>query len=70
MVLQDARLQMMAQQDPQAMQVLVNNMIAQKVVEHTAQLQQMEAQVNNQQQDPLIRLKQQEIDLRAMGSSA
>jgi hypothetical protein len=30
MVLQDARLQMMAQQDPQAMQVLVNNMIAQK----------------------------------------
>jgi hypothetical protein len=66
MVLQDARLQMMAQQDPQAMQVLVNNMIAQKVVEHTAQLQQMEAQVNNQQQDPLIRLKQQEIDLRAM----
>ena len=66
MVLQDARLQMMAQQDTQAMQVLVNNMIAQKVVEHTAQLQQMEAQVNNQQQDPLIRLKQQEIDLRAM----
>ena len=66
MVLQDARLQMMAQQDPQAMQVLVNNMIAQKVVEHTAQLQQMEAQVNNQEQDPLIRLKQQEIDLRAM----
>jgi hypothetical protein len=66
MVLQDARLQMIAQQDPQAMQVLVNNMIAQKVVEHTAQLQQMEAQVNNQQQDPLIRLKQQEIDLRAM----
>jgi hypothetical protein len=66
MVLQDARLQMMAQQDPQAMQVLVNNMIAQKVVEHTAQLQQMEAQVNNQQEDPLIRLKQQEIDLRAM----
>jgi hypothetical protein len=66
MVLQDARLQMMAQQDPQAMQVLVNNMIAQKVVEYTAQLQQMEAQVNNQQQDPLIRLKQQEIDLRAM----
>jgi hypothetical protein len=66
MVLQDARLQMMAQQDPQAIQVLVNNMIAQKVVEHTAQLQQMEAQVNNQQQDPLIRLKQQEIDLRAM----
>jgi hypothetical protein len=66
MVLQDARLQMMAQQDPQAMQVLVNNMIAQKVVEHTAQLQQMESQVNNQQQDPLIRLKQQEIDLRAM----
>jgi hypothetical protein len=66
MVLQDARLQMMAQQDPQAMQVLVNNMIAQKVVEYTAQLQQMEAQVNNQQEDPLIRLKQQEIDLRAM----
>jgi hypothetical protein len=66
MVLQDARLQMMAQQDPQAIQVLVNNMIAQKVVEHTAQLQQMEAQVNNQQEDPLIRLKQQEIDLRAM----
>ena len=37
-----------------------------RIVELTSQLQQAEAQVAGQQQDPLIRLKQQEIDLRAM----
>ena len=62
----DPRMRSAGQQDAQAMQVEVNKMIAKRIVELTAQLQQAEAQVAGQQQDPLIRLKQQEIDLRAM----
>ena len=62
----DPRMRSAEQQDAQAMQVEVNKMIAKRIVELTAQLQQAEAQVAGQQQDPLVRLKQQEIDLRAM----
>jgi hypothetical protein len=63
---QDPNLMAMMQTNPQAMQVEVNKMIAKRVVEITAQLQQMEAQAGMANQDPLVRLKQQEIDLRAM----
>ena len=63
---QDPNLMAMAQTNPQAMQVEINKMIAKRIVEITSQLQQMEAQAGMANQDPLIRLKQQEIDLRAM----
>jgi len=63
---QDPNLMAMAQTNPQAMQVEINKMIAKRIVEITSQLQQMEAQAGMANQDPLVRLKQQEIDLRAM----
>ena len=66
MVQQDPNLMAMMQTNPQQMQSEVNKMIARRIVEITSQLQQAEAQAGMNQQDPLVRLKQQEIDLRAM----
>ena len=63
---QDPKMMQMAQQNPEAMKSQVDMMIAKKIVEITAGLQQMEAQAMGQQQDPLVQLKQQEIDLRAL----
>ena len=66
MVQQDPRMMRAFQINPQAMTSQIDAMIAKKIVELTAQLQQAESQSGAQQQDPLVRLKQQEIDLRAM----
>jgi hypothetical protein len=57
-------LQAQAQQDPQGFQVLFNSLVARKVAEITAQLAQEEA--GGQKEDPLVALKQRELDLRAM----
>jgi hypothetical protein len=43
----------------------MNGLIAQRTVELTSQLQQAEA-AGEQQVDPLVALKQRELDLRAM----
>ena len=56
---------LLSKQNPQMFTVKMNGMIAQRVVELTAQLQQAEAAENNQQ-DPLVALKQRELDLRAV----
>jgi hypothetical protein len=56
---------LLSKQNPQMFTVKMNGMIAQRVVELTAQLQQAEAADNNQQ-DPLVTLKQRELDLRAV----
>ena len=66
MMQQNPQMLLQAQQNPEAMQVEVDKMIARRIVEITTQLQQAEAMVNNQNKDPLVQLKQQEIDLRAM----
>ena len=57
--------QMLAQKDPHMFTVKMNGMIAQRVVELTAQLQQAEA-MGEQKTDPLVELKQRELDLKAM----
>ena len=57
-------LQMQAQQDPQGFKVLFNSMVAKKVAEITMMLAQEEA--GGQKEDPLVALKQRELDLKAM----
>ena len=57
--------QMLAQKDPHMFTVKMNGMIAQRVVELTAQLQQAET-MGEQKTDPLVELKQRELDLKAM----
>jgi hypothetical protein len=55
----------LSKQNPQMFTIRMNGMIAQRVVELTAQLQQAEA-AGDQKVDPLVALKQRELDLRAM----
>jgi len=56
---------MLAKVNPQAFTVKMNGLIAQRVVELTAQLQQAESS-GDQKVDPLVMLKQRELDLKAM----
>jgi hypothetical protein len=57
--------QMLAQENPEMFTIKMNGAIAQRTVELTAQLQQAEAS-GEQQIDPLVALKQRELDLKAM----
>jgi hypothetical protein len=56
---------LLSKQNPQMFTIRMNGMIAQRVVELTAQLQAAEA-AGDQKVDPLVALKQRELDLRAM----
>ncbi len=64
MVQEDPNLQQMLQQDPQAAQIRMESMIARRVAEITTQLAQGEAM--GQQKDPLVALKERELDLKAV----
>jgi hypothetical protein len=55
---------MMAQQDPAGFQIQFNALVAKRVAELTAQL--IQAEGGTQQVDPLVALKQRELDLKAM----
>lgn len=63
---QDPNALAMAQNNPEQYEVMLNAMIAKRTAEITTQLQQAEAQAGQAQQDPLVALKQQEIDLKAL----
>jgi len=60
---QDPQTAMMEQQDPEQFQAMAASQIAKRVNVLTTQLVQEEA---GQQQDPLVALKQRELDLKAM----
>jgi len=57
--------QMLSQANPEMFTIKMNGAIAQRTVELTAQLQQAEA-AGEQKVDPLVALKQRELDLKAM----
>ena len=59
----DPAMQMMLQDDPQGAQLQIDAMIANKVAQLTTELAQSEGAAN---QDPLVALKQRELDLRAL----
>ena len=64
MLQEDPQMQQMLQQDPEAAEIRVASMIAKRVAEITTQLAQGEAM--GQQKDPLVALKERELDLKAM----
>jgi len=64
MIAEDSMMQMKLQTDPEGAQIQINAMIAARVAELTIELAQSEAM--GQKQDPLVMLKQRELDLRAM----
>jgi hypothetical protein len=64
MVENTPELQMQAQADPEGFKILFNSMVAKKIAEMTMMLAQEEA--GGQKEDPLVALKQRELDLKAM----
>ena len=63
---QDPQMQQMAQQDPEQFDILFEAEVAKAAAQITQELVQTEMQTNAAKQDPLVRIKQQEVDLRAM----
>ena len=64
MISNDPMMQARLETDPQGMQVEVNALIARRVAELTMELAQSEAM--GQQKDPLVALKERELDIKAM----
>jgi len=65
MVMQNPEMAQMAQQDPQQFQIMFDAEVAKVAARITQELVQSESAAQNKE-DPLVKLKQQEIDLRAM----
>ena len=63
---QDTNLMQLAQTDPEQYQIAFDRAVATAVAEITESLVMAEMRSRQGQQDPLVRLKQQEIDLRAL----
>ena len=61
---QDPQLVMLSEQDPEAWTVEFNAMAAKRIVELTTSI--INAESGGQQQDPLVALKNRELDLKAM----
>jgi len=64
MIQENPQMMMMQQQDPQGFKVQFDSMVAKRVAEITTMLAQEEA--GSQKPDPLVALKQRELDLKAM----
>jgi hypothetical protein len=66
MMQQNQQMMMMAQQNPQQFQMVMDSEVAKRIAQITSELAQAEVQQDGAKQDPLIMLKQRELDLRAM----
>src|SRR5210317_278832 len=64
LVQESPEMQQQAQMDPQGFKIQFDSMVAKRIAEITTQLAQEEA--GGQKEDPLVALKQRELDLRAM----
>ena len=63
---QDPQLMQLKETNPQDFKMRFDNAVATAVAEITTELVQEEIQASKAKQDPLVRIKQQEVDLRAM----
>jgi len=66
MMSDDPEMAQLAQENPQAYQIIFDSEVAKKAAQITSELVQAEMQSNAAKQDPLVRIKQQEVDLKAM----
>ena len=65
-MMQNPEMLQLQQQDPEQFQIMYDAQVAQRASQITAELVQSEMAANAQKQYPLVRIKQQEVDLRAM----
>jgi hypothetical protein len=63
---QNQEMQQFAQQNPEQYQVMFNNEVANRIAQLTNELAQAESEMDGAKQDPLVMLKQRELDLRAL----
>jgi hypothetical protein len=63
---ENPQMQMMAQQNPEQFEIMFEAEVAKVAAKITQELVQSEQAVNAAKQDPLVRIKQQEVDLKAM----
>jgi len=66
MLMENPEMAAMAQQDPQQFEIMYEAEVAKVAARITQELVQGEMQANAGKQDPLVKIKQQEVDLRAM----
>jgi hypothetical protein len=66
MMAQNPEMAQMQQQNPEQFQIMYDAEVAKRAAQITQELVQSEMQANAAKQDPLVRIKQQEVDLRAM----
>jgi len=66
MLMENPEMAAMAQQDPQQFEIMYEAEVAKVAARITQELVQSEMQANAGKQDPLVKIKQQEVDLRAM----
>jgi hypothetical protein len=66
MIMENPEMAQMAQQDPQQFEIMFEAEVAKVAAQITQELVQTENAANANKEDPLVKLKQQEIDLRAM----
>ena len=64
MINESEEMRMMAQQDPAGFEKQFNSMVAKRIAELTTEL--IQAENGTQKEDPLVTLKQRELDLKAM----
>jgi len=65
-MMQDQQMIALAQQDPENFSIMFEAEVAKAAARITTELVQGEMKQNAAKQDPLVRIKQQEVDLRAM----
>ena len=65
-MMQDQQMMMMAEQNPEQFNIMFESEVAKVAARITQELVQTEAATNAAKQDPLVRIKQQEVDLKAM----
>jgi len=66
MIMQNPEMAQMAQVDPQQFEIMFEAEVAKAAARITQELVQTEMQAAAGKQDPLVKIKQQEVDLRAM----
>ena len=65
-MMENPQMQQLAQVDPQQFEIMFEAEVAKTAARITQELAQTEMQANAGKQDPLVQIKQQEVDLRAM----
>jgi hypothetical protein len=66
MMQQDQQMMQLMQQNQQQFRAMFDSEVAKRIAQITAELAQNESMLESQKQDPVVMLKQRELDLRAM----